>query len=137
MESSFAAYAGTPLLKKLGIRAGATVGLLGAPDGFVQLLNPLPEGAVLQQGLSGPVNVALWFVRWRRELEGSIASLVPVSARGPLWIAWPKKASGEPTDLVQQDVREAGLAAGMVDYKICSIDATWSALAFRKRRGRR
>jgi hypothetical protein len=52
----------------------------------------------------------------------------------PLWIAWPKRASGEHTDLTQQQVREVGLAAGLVDYKICSIDETWSGLLLTKRR---
>lgn len=53
---------------------------------------------------------------------------------GGLWIAWPKKASGVASDLTQTVVRKFGLDAGLVDYKICSIDKTWSGLLFTRRR---
>ena len=53
---------------------------------------------------------------------------------GSLWIIWPKQASGMASDLTQQYVRETGLAAGLVDYKICAVDATWSGLLFTRRK---
>lgn len=131
--SVFDAYAGTPLPQKLGIKAGAAVGLVGAPEGFPETLGDLPEGATLQQGTEGQRDLILWFVRTRQELEGGLAPMVRAAQQCPIWIAWPKKASGLATDLSQQIVRKTGLAAGLVDYKICAVDKTWSALLFTQR----
>jgi CheY-like chemotaxis protein len=134
-ESAFAPYAGKPLADKLGIRAKMRVALLGAPPGFERLLGVLPLGAKLVEGETAGADLYVWFVRRRQELDVALPRLAQAIASNPLWIAWPKKASAEASDLVQQDVREAGLAAGLVDYKICSVDSTWSALLFRRRRG--
>jgi len=133
-ESAFASYAGKPLADKLGIRANTQVALLSAPSGFAQWLGVLPAGAVIVDGETAPADLYLWFVRRRQELEDAMLGMARRIAANPLWIAWPKKNSSQPSDLVQQDVREAGLAAGLVDYKICSMDSTWSALLFRRRR---
>ena len=126
--SVMAGYAGTPLLKKLGIKAQSRVALVGAPDGFRASLGELPPGVEFCEKPGG--DLVIWFVRSRRELERGIARMARVER---MWIAWPKKTSPLATDLTQQDVREIGLAAGMVDYKICAIDATWSGLLFRRR----
>jgi hypothetical protein len=67
-------------------------------------------------------------------LSKGLPRAVTAAEHGPIWFAWPKQASGVPTDLREQQIREAGLAAGLVDYKICAIDATWSGLLFAKRR---
>ena len=128
-------YSGTPLPRKLGLKPASTVALLGAPDGFEETLGELP-GVVLGREESGPREVVLWFVRSRRELEGEVGRMGAGLGGGRLWIIWPKKASGVVTDVTQQLVREAGLGAGMVDYKVCSVDATWSGLLFARRKGR-
>ena len=123
-------YSGTPLPRKLGLKPASTVGLLGAPDGFEETLGELPEGVVLSRGEKDACDVVLWFVRSRRELEGGVGRMGERLGDGRLWIIWPKKASGVVTDVTQQLVREAGLAAGLVDYKVCSVDSTWSGLLF-------
>ena len=133
-ESAFATYAGRPLASKLGIRAEMRVALLGAPSGFVQLLGNLPAGVVLAEGQEAAADLYVWFVHRRQELEDAMPGMAERIAGNPLWIAWPKKNSSQPSDLVQQDVREAGLAVGLVDYKISSMDSTWSALLFRRRK---
>lgn len=133
-QSSFAAYAGTPLPKKLGIKENSVVTLLGAPDGFEDTVGKLPAGAILQRTDPDPYGVNLWFVRSRRELESKIAEMGTFASGGGLWIAWPKKASGIVSDLSQTVVRKTGLDAGLVDFKICSIDATWSGLRFSLRK---
>ena len=134
-ESQFAGYSGTPLPKKLGVKPGMTVALLGAPDTFAETLGPLPEGASLAWDVAGPSPLVVWFVRSRAELEGGLPrAIAAVAPRGGLWMAWPKRASGVATDLTQQSVREAGLAAGLVDYKVAAIDRTWSGLLFTRRR---
>lgn len=132
--SALAGYSGTPLPKKLGIKAGAVVALVGAPRGFRATLGRLPDGVRLVGRSGARCDLTLWFLRSRADLERSISRIVTQAVHGPVWIAWPKQASGLATDLTQQPVREAGLAAGLVDYKVCAIDATWSGLLFTRRR---
>lgn len=124
-------YSGTPLPKKLGIKPGAVVALVGAPEGFPETLGALPDGVQFRDKPGSPASLTLWFLRSRRDLDRSIGKML--GCEGPVWMIWPKKASGVETDLTQQDVREVGLAAGLVDYKVCAVDATWSGLLFKRR----
>jgi len=129
------AYAGAQLEKKLGIREGNQVGLLHAPNGFEKLLSKLPEGAVLLREPKTLSQVLLLFVAKQEALEQAFAQAVAQLAEGGrLWICWPKKASNVSSDLTQQAVRKYGLDREMVDYKICSIDKTWSGLCFARRK---
>ena len=93
-------------------------------------MGELPENVVLRDGVRGKSNLTLWFAKSRRELEERMQHMRRFSKNAGLWIIWPKQTSKIPTDLAQPLVREAGLAAGMVDFKICSIDETWSGLRF-------
>jgi len=130
------AWAGTPLPRKLGVKPDTTVVLVDAPEGFESGLGELPAGATVTRRHDGPRSVTLWFVSRREALERRLAEVATEARPGWLWIAWPKKGAGIPTDLVQQTVRDAGLAAGLVDSKICRVDDTWAALRFSRRRGR-
>jgi len=133
--SCVAGYSGTPLPKKLGMRAGSRVALVGAPDGFERTLSPLPGGVALSTRVRAPLDLILFFSARRSELERRFAKLArALEAAGGLWIAWPKKSSGVATDLDQNAVMEVGLATGMVDNKVCAIDDTWSGLRFVVRR---
>ncbi len=129
-----AGYSGTPLPKKLGIKPGAIVGLLGAPAGFEATLGPLPDGARLRRNPRGRVDLLLWFVGARRDLERRAAAVARRIEHGGLWICWPKKASGAASDVDGDAVRRAGIAHGLVDHKVCAVDATWSGLRFARRR---
>ncbi len=131
--SVFAGYSGVPLPKKIGIREGTTVGLFGAPKDFARTLGALPSGAVVRRGPKTRADLAIWFVRSRAELERGIGALDERFGAGGAWIAWPKKGSALESDLTQADVRRIGLASGLVDYKICAIDETWSGLRFARR----
>jgi hypothetical protein len=134
-RSTMDAYSGTPLPKKLGIKAHSVVALVGAPEGFEAVLGELPEGVVLQrEDFPAACDLTIWFTRSRDQLLREIEHMATKADCGPLWIAWPKKASKMATDLSQQIVREVGLASGLVDYKICSIDAMWSGLLFTRRK---
>jgi hypothetical protein len=135
-QSVFDVYASTPLPKKLGITANSVVVLIGAPEGFEETLGELPEGVILHRQARGQPDVTLWFTKSREELEQSIEEMSASAEKGSLWIAWPKKSSGVVSDLSQVVVRQVGLAAGLVDYKVCSIDITWSALCFARRKGK-
>jgi hypothetical protein len=132
--SRMAGYSGKPLPEKLGIKPGMAVSLVGAPAGVTDILGELPPAVRLLQGHED-ADLVLWFVRSGVELTAGMDAMVARAARAPVWIAWPKRASGVTTDLTQNLVREAGLAAGLVDYKICSVDDTWSALLFTQRQG--
>ncbi|MFN8179934.1 MAG: DUF3052 domain-containing protein [bacterium] len=127
-------YSGTPLPKKLMIRDADVVALVDAPKTFEKTLGALPEGAITRRGGRGRRNVTIWFVSEARALERRVASVVKAAGGAKLWIAWPKKASGVVTDVSEGAVRDAGLAQGVVDIKVCAIDETWSGLLFVRRR---
>jgi len=134
-RSLLAGYSGTPLPRKLGIKVNSAVTLIDAPPGFERTLGSLPEGVTVRRRPARGSDLIVWFVKSRANLERRLDGVARTLAdRGGLWIAWPKKASGMVTDLSQTEVRRVGLAAGLVDYKICAIDATWSALQFTRRR---
>ena len=126
-------YSGKPVVEKLGIKAGMRVCLVGAPQGFATTLLPMPEGVVFSAKPSAHCALFVAFARSRRELALHFEALAPHFVRQTLWMVWPKKASRVTTDLDGNVVRETGLASGWVDYKICSVDDTWSALAFKRR----
>lgn len=133
-RSRLAGYSGTPLAEKLGIREGARVLLVDAPEGFEALLGELPAGAKLVRRGSGAFELVVLFARSAKELARRLPAAIERSAGGRLWIAWPKKGSALEGDLGGGEVRAAGLAAGLVDFKVCAIDATWSGHAFARRR---
>lgn len=132
-DSVFAAYAGTPLPKKLGIKANSRVVLIDAPADFENMLGNLPEGATVQRGIQQG-DVHLWFATSRDELEARLDQMRTLAASGSLWIIWPKKSAKRAGDLTQNIVRQSGLSCGLVDYKICSVDDTWSGLCFVQRK---
>ncbi len=134
--SQFAAYAGKPLTEKLGINAKSIVGLMDAPNDFMGTLGRLPEGARLHRRADSTCNLFIWFVRSREQLENGINRRAASAVHGALWIAWPKRASRFGADITQQQVREVGLAAGLVDYKVCSIDEIWSGLLFTRQKSK-
>ena len=122
-----AGYSGTPLPAKLGLKPGQRLAFADAPDGFVPSLGALPDGA--RVGARGPFDLAVFFVRSARELGSALArARARLDPAGALWIGWPKKASGVPTDVTEDVVRRAALASGLVDVKVCAIDETWSGL---------
>jgi hypothetical protein len=133
-QSVMAAYSGTPLPRKLGIKPGSLVYLVKAPEGFVDLLGALPDGAELRRGIDGDPDLTLWFTRSRDELERGMDRMTLLAEKGGLWILWPKKSSGVTSDLSQNIVREVAMAAGLVDFKVCSVDETWSGLRFARKK---
>ena len=130
-SASPAGYSGTPLPRKLGIKPEARVGLIGAPYDFDEVLGELPPGVTVHRRLRGSFDVILVFVQKRSKLERRLPALnKALDQAGGLWVAWPKRSSGVATDLGDGTVRELGLASGLVDNKVCAIDATWSGLRF-------
>jgi hypothetical protein len=133
-ESIFAGYSGTPLPKKLGIKAKSNVALVGAPTDFVRSLGSLPEDVRFRERAAKGCDLIIWFTKSSRDLERRIERLGRMAGKDGLWVVWPKKTSGVKTDLTQAEVRRTGLASGLVDYKVCSVDATWTGLRFTVRK---
>lgn len=129
-----APYRGASLVKKLGIREHARVALLGAPKGFEAVLGELPTGASVVRSARGRADVALLFVDTLKQLRQRFESAERVTDGGPVWLIWPKRDGGRPSDVTQAAAREHALAIGWVDYKFASIDATWTGLVVRRRR---
>lgn len=122
-----AGYSGTPLQQKLGMKPGHRVAFPGAPEGFAERFT----GVEVRRQLRGPLDVVVLFAR----SEADLARRFPVAKKalatdGGLWVAWPKKASKVPTDLSFEVVQPLGLAAGLVDNKVCAVDEVWSGLRF-------
>lgn len=128
-------YSGTPLVKKLGIKPASTLALIGAPDDFEKLLKGLPKDVKPVRGGSAPANLVIWWPASRSDMESRIRAVEKrIAAGGSIWISWAKKASGVKTDLSDNNVRETGLANGLVDYKVCAISEIWSGLKFARRK---
>jgi CheY-like chemotaxis protein len=127
-------FSDRPTAAKLGIKPGHTVCLLGSPRGFAATLDPLPAKVRFTARIADACDLFIAFAHSARDLAAQIALVGRVLEDQPLWLLWPKKASGVRSDLDGNVVRETGLAAGLVDYKVCSVDATWSGLAFKRRR---
>jgi hypothetical protein len=128
-----AGYSGTPLVRKLGIKPGARLALIGAPREFRQsTLGPLPDDVVVREDLrGGTLDVIVAFSERRSELERRLPALRrALDPAGGLWTAWPKRTSGVSTDLTEEVIRRIGLDAGLVDNKVCAIDSVWSGLRF-------
>jgi hypothetical protein len=128
-----AGYSGTPLPKKLGIKSHTTLALVGAPTAFERTLGTLPSGVRIKRR-AGPADLTIWFPKSAADLEKRIARIAELVGDDHVWIAWPKRASGVKSDVTSDRVRGAGLAHGLVDYKVAAIDNTWSGLKFTRRK---
>lgn len=127
-------YSGTPLPKKLGIKDGFQVSLIDAPAEVVAELKPSLEKCDLVKAGKTPLDFAMLFTKsstaLKKEFPRVTKNLAPA---GMLWVSWPKKTSGVPTDLNENIVRDIGLAAGLVDVKVCAVTDVWSGLKFVRR----
>jgi len=135
-----AGYSGTPLPAKLGIGEGDEVALIGAPERFEDALGELPDVASLHTDMAEDAryDVIVAFVTRRAELEDELPRLrARMAPACGLWIAWPKRSAGIPTDVSDHVVREVALPTGLVDNKVCAIDETWTGLRLVIRRENR
>jgi hypothetical protein len=138
MVTSVAGYSGTPLPKKLGLKEGGTMVLLNAPSGAEQLLLPLPAGARLVSKLSASNDLVLLFCKDAAALKKSLPAVSKkLHADGSLWISWPKKSSKLSVDLTEDGIRTVVLPTGLVDVKVCAVNADWSGLKLMVRKEKR
>ena len=131
-------YSGTPLAKKLGIGTGHRVWLAQAPANYKTLVAPLPEGVTIASRLSGRVDIIHLFATSRSALARELAMLRRAMREdAAIWVSWPKGAAKVPTDITEDVIREVALPLGLVDVKVCAVDATWSGLRLVLRRTER
>jgi hypothetical protein len=127
-------YSGTPLPKKLGIKDGFRVSLIDAPAEVIAELKPSLENCKIAKDGETPLDFVMLFTKsgtaLKREFGRITKNLAPA---GMLWVSWPKKTSGVPTDLNENIVRDIGLASGLVDVKVCAVTDVWSGLKFVRR----
>ena len=125
-----AGYSGTPLVKKLGIKPGFNIAFVNAPSEYANALE-LPADVTINSRLGKRLDFAQLFVKSEKELKAKFSEYAKrLDASGMLWVSWPKKSSGVTTDVSEGTVRAIGLAAGLVDVKICAVDDVWSGLKF-------
>ena len=127
--SAMAGYSGTPLAKKLGIKEDAQMYVEGAPENYLQLLEPLPFGVEFAPRLSRKMDMIHVFASDAAELAAKLKKyLHRIVEDGMIWVSWPKKAARVPTDITEDVIRAVALPLGLVDVKVCAVDDTWSGL---------
>jgi hypothetical protein len=123
-----AGYSGTPLAKKLGIKAGMRVMTIAAPADYLTWLEPLPEAVVFGAGIED-ADVIHIFTTERAVLTENLTLFREQMKRdGMIWVSWPKKASKVATDITEDTIREVCLPIGLVDIKVCAVSEVWSGL---------
>lgn len=124
-----AGYSGTPLTRKLGIKEGSRLLLLDAPDGYLDLLAPLPEAVEIASRVSDATDLVHVFSTRREDLEETLLALrAQIRPTATIWVSWPKKSSKVPTDITEDTIRDIALPIGLVDVKVCAVDDVWSGL---------
>lgn len=124
-----AGYSGTPLAKKLGIKAGCRMFVSGAPANYDDLLAPLPEAVTRAKKIDAKTQLLHLFVTRRAQLLKALSETAPkLHPDAAIWISWPKKAAKVPTDITEDTIREVALPKGWVDIKVCAVDEVWSGL---------
>lgn len=127
--SATAGYSGTPLAKKLGLKAAQRVVLVNAPDRYDELLQPLPPDLRFVKRADAEVDLVQLFCTERDELAKHLAALrKTLKPDASLWVSWPKKSSKVPTSITEDTVRELALPLGFVDVKVCAVTEVWSGL---------
>lgn len=123
-------YSGTPLVRKLGIKPGTKLVVVGdVPDDYKSLLGPLPERAAVSGRGKPPIEAVHIFATKRAELAKHLAHLrKTLEPDGYVWVSWPKKASRVPTNITEDVIREVALPMGFVDIKVCAVSEVWSGL---------
>ena len=115
-----------PLSKKLGLKDGQPVGLINAPINFESKI----PNAETKRNPKGKVALTLWFVKTKKEFESALPRIRQRAEDGGIWVIWPKTTKTSKPDINGNIVRETALTAGLVDFKICAVDETWSGMRF-------
>lgn len=124
-----AGYSGTPLSKKLGIKPGMKVVTLDEPENYLELVDPMPEGVNVTSEQQNGADILHIFTNSHDSLLSALTQgRTVIRQDGAIWVSWYKKASKLPTEITEDTIREAALALGLVDVKVCAVDEKWSGL---------
>jgi hypothetical protein len=130
-----AGYSGTPLPRKLGFKPGVRIAVLNAPPRYSPLVDPLPANVVIGARFTPRTDIVHLFVERRAVLARTLRSLRDrMRDDAAVWVSWPRKSAGRPTDITEDVIRDVALPMGLVDVKVCAVDATWSGLKLVVRR---
>jgi hypothetical protein len=122
-------YSGTPLAKKLGVKAGCRMVVIDPPANYDELLAPLPDDVRRSHRIDARANLVHAFVTRRVQLQKLLTKAVAkASVDAAIWVSWPKKSANAATDMTEDVVREVALPLGLVDIKVCAVDEYWSGL---------
>ncbi len=133
-----AGYSGTPLPQKLGIKPEAEVITINEPANYRRLLGKLPTGVTFSKSIRSEAGFVHLFATRRSDLGRQLSILRrKISDTGTIWVSWPKKSAGAPTDITEDTIREVALPLGLVDVKVCAVDDIWSGLKLMIRRENR
>jgi len=127
-------YASRTTAQKLGIGEGAAVALVDPPRNYGAVIGGLPAGATLEEAPARPCPLTLWFVPDAAACLEALPGMRQLAAKTRLWVLWPKRAAGKASGMTQQFLRESAAEVGLVDYKICAVDKTWSAMLFARKK---
>jgi Protein of unknown function (DUF3052) len=128
-DAPMAGYSGTPLAKKLGVKAGTRMFVDNGPKNYLQLLDPVPDDVTFARRLAGRLDLIHGFSVSAEELAGKLVTyLQRIADNGAIWVSWPKKAAKVPTDVTEDVIRALALPLGLVDVKVCAVDDKWSGL---------
>lgn len=129
MTSTPTGYSGTPLFKKLGIKSNCRLCVINPPIDYQDLIAPIPDNVSMLQRVGKDMDIIHFFSTSRQELERKVKNyILRIKPNGMIWISWPKKASKVPTDITEDVIRDVVLPLGLVDVKVCAVDAVWSGL---------
>ena len=124
-----AGYSKTPLAGKLGIKPGVEIQIVQAPEDYLRLIEPLPEGVTLVDRLSKTTDLVHHFTSIKAELVTALEKYrKELKPSAVVWVSWPKKSSKVPTDITEDTIRELALPLGFVDIKVCAVTDVWSGL---------
>jgi hypothetical protein len=124
-----AGYSGTPLAKKIGVKSGSRMLVVGAPEGYIELLEPLPDSVQFVSRLSESTDIVHVFSDKKAELKRALAAFrKKLRPTAMVWVSWPKKSAKVPTDITEDTVRDVALPLGFVDIKVCAVTDVWSGL---------
>jgi hypothetical protein len=124
-----AGYSGTPLVKRLGVKAGCAIHTIGAPPGYRSLLKPLPVGVKFKSVADRSTDIVHVFETEKDRLAKVLVALREnLAPNAAVWVSWPKKASHVPTTITEGTIRALALPIGFVDVKVCAVTEAWSGL---------
>jgi len=127
--AEMAGYSGTPLAKKLGLKEGFRVRTRFVPEDYLELVTPRPAGVRISGNLRKDIDILHFFSKSAQQIADELPVLMrQIKQNGMIWVSWPKKASGVPTDVTEDTIRSYALPLGLVDVKVCAVDEVWSGL---------